>query len=616
MKNKLQLISYLLPAIATIFLSSCTQTPDNLELIPKETHLISAIDVYSLAKKGKLEEVKNLNLFKAFRKEVQNEDKATFKMLQSFTENPETSGIDFKRDVFVYYIKEEDKGYAALSTVLLSEKKFTRFFKDLGKKLHKDFELVEDGKIKLAIFKDHAYGWDSDKLLLLSALSYKNRENLDTKIKELFALKKNEQITQNKEFTKFYEKKKDINIWLSSNILDTKIAQLIKHTNGFAIENNYIFGFLDFKKDNINLHSEVLLNEENEKKMKEYKIFQNNFNPQLLTYFPQKNYIVGAASIHPENYFKFLSQGAKYQMMLPKIEQALGFPLEELFKSLKGSFLLSLFDLKKEHLSYTSWGEYFDETLATKMRNKRIDKAGDLNQEDKDALNQGQTIKLTGDNSDYSINIKNVLKKGGTAETAIAKNSRVNWYKGGWTYGKNVPKEKDAIIPQVGFAADLNSDEFIQKLIAKIPETDRIAHENYTEISFPKFSLFLGINQNVFFLTNSESQMQTFLNGGSPSDNLNNTKFASEIKKSPCYSYFNLDYDSYPEDLKNELEGDMTRKTKIILSLWKDLSDNIEIKYIDEKNAEFIYNLKKKGSNSLHTILTTVDEYYEELMTL
>ena len=102
--KSLKSIGISLLAIAVLFFSSCSSTPDSIKPIPKETNIVSVIDFYSIAKKGKLSEIADRNFYKTLKKEIRNENKKIAKILDEVVENPSMTGIDFSTDVFLCYI--------------------------------------------------------------------------------------------------------------------------------------------------------------------------------------------------------------------------------------------------------------------------------------------------------------------------------------------------------------------------------------------------------------------------------------------------------------------------------------------------------------------------------
>ena len=63
------------------------------------------------------------------------------------------------------------------------------------------------------------WGWDEDKLVLLIATNYSSRKNLEDTIETIMELDEEDQISENEEFVNFHKNKKDISLWVSSNLM-------------------------------------------------------------------------------------------------------------------------------------------------------------------------------------------------------------------------------------------------------------------------------------------------------------------------------------------------------------------------------------------------------------
>ena len=58
--KRIKLTGLVIILLATMLFSSCSSTPESMKAIPKETNLVTAIDVFSIAKKGKMYEFSDL----------------------------------------------------------------------------------------------------------------------------------------------------------------------------------------------------------------------------------------------------------------------------------------------------------------------------------------------------------------------------------------------------------------------------------------------------------------------------------------------------------------------------------------------------------------------------
>jgi len=617
--KRIKSIGIILLGISALFLSSCSSSPENLKVIPGGTNAVCVIDVYSIIKKGKLTEISELKFFKTFKKEIRSENKKVSKIIDNIIEDPTLSGIDFQTDVFVYYINEgQDEKYVCLSAEIKSEEKFAEFIENVLDKSDVEFDIEKEKNYSYTIVGGKvAIGWDRDKVILLTAENYKSRENLDLEIETLFELKEKDQITAKEEFNKFYSNKKDISVWLSTNLFEDNYAfKKIEKEIDFDITDNYISSYLNFDNDNISLKTQFSPNNEIQKMMDENNVWDNKFNSKLLSFFPKQNFATASISVNPISYYNILEQEDNFEKIQSEFEKGTGIDLKDLFEEIKGSVVYSLFGFENVEYTYTGWGYGFNENEAELLVGKyEISKAGYLSSEDKELLNQGKTIQAESYSRKYCINIKNILDNGGTIEMAIENDSKINWYVGGWDYGKYIETTNEEFLPLMGIAIDINDSKTIKKLIDKIPEDEINKRSDYYEFTvYNRYPAYFAFNESVCFITNDKKSIKAFKDGGYNTDNLGSSNISSDISNNNFYTFLNLNYDDYPKDLKKQLNANQNDKEKKMLKIWNDFSKSMEFKLVDKNSIEIIFNIKDNENNSLNTIISTIDDNYKSFI--
>lgn len=619
--KKIKSIGILLLGISILFLSSCSNSPENLKVIPEETNAVSVIDIYSIIKKGKLNEIAELKFFKTFKKEIRNENKKVSKIIDNLIEDPTMSGINFKTDIFAYYVNEaNDEKFISFSAEIKNQEKFAEFIENVLDKLEIEFDIEKDKNYSYTLIGNEAViGWDESKAVLLIAENYKSRENLDLEIETLMELKEKDQITANVEFNKFYKSKKDISIWFSTNLFkDSYEFKKIEKEIDLDITDNYISSYLNFEDNNISLLTQFTANSEIQKMMEENDVWNNSFNNQILKYFPKKHYATASISLNPMSYYNIIEQEDDFEKIQSEFERETELDLKDLFETIKGNAVYSLFGFENVEYTYMAYGYGFNENKAD-LLDKRyvISEAGYLSSEDKELLNQGKTIQCNKYSRRYCINIKNILDNGGTIETAIKNNDEINWYEGGWDYGKYVETTNEEYLPLMGLAIDINGSKIIKKLLEKIPEDEINKRSDYYEFMFDnRYPAYFAFNEDICFVTNDKKSIQAFKDGGYNSDNLGSSNISSGITNSNFYSFLNLNYDEYPKDIKKEIKNNQNDKEEKMLKIWNDFAKSVELKQVDKNSVEIIFNTKENESNSLNTIITTIDDNYKYFMSL
>ena len=617
--KKIKSIGIILLGISALFLSSCSSSPENLKVIPEGTNVVSVIDVYSIIKKGKLTEISDLKFFKTFKKEIRSENKKVSKIIDNIIEDPTLSGIDFQTDVFVYYINEaQDEKFVCLSAEIKSEEKFAEFIENVLDKSDVEFDIEKEKNYSYTILGSKvAIGWDSDKVILLKADNYKSRNSLEIEIEILFELKEEDQITAKEEFNKFYSNKKDISVWLSTNIFEENYYfKKIEKEIDFDITDNYISAYLNFDDDNISLKTQFLPNSEIQKMMDENNVWDNKFNSKLLSLFPKQNFATASISVNPISYYNILEQIDNFKEIQYVFKKETEIDLKDLFEEIKGNAIYSLFGFENVEFTYMTYGYGFNKNEAELLDKKYpISEVGYLSEEKKELLNQGKTIKCNKFSGKFCINIKNILDNGGTVETAIENDSKINWYEGGWNYGKYIKITNEEFIPLMGMAIDINNSITIKKLIDKILESEINKRSNYYEFTVDnRYPAYFAFNESICFITNDKKSIKAFNDGGYRNDNLRSSNISSDISNSNFYTFLNLNYDEYPKDIKNKMNENQNDREKKMFKIWNEFAKSMELKQVDENSIEIIFNMKDNKGNSLKTIITTIDDNYKTFM--
>ncbi|MFY0629424.1 MAG: DUF4836 family protein [Flavobacteriaceae bacterium] len=345
MKNiKKVSIGMMLFTVVALLFSSCTSTPENLSLVPKETNLVATTNMLSIAQKGQLTDLSKFSLYKGFGADIEKESK----IMGEIMKNPFMTGIDYKSDFLLYAVKNEGKGdYMCVSMELSSGDKFTSFLKDLIIESGAPMKIEEKEAYK-TISADGTFvlAWDNDKSLLIFPQGY-TRGGMNSMIEKLFSLEASDQITANKEFDDFYKNKKDLNLWMSTNFIDEvpMYSQLGAQMPSY-FKDNFISMNLGFEKNKIIMSAGLSPNSNMVKEMEKYNIYGDGFNSDLLKYFPKESFITVSGSLNPKGYFKLMSDQPQLSMVEDMFKKEMQMDMKEIVESIKGSMLFSMYDFK------------------------------------------------------------------------------------------------------------------------------------------------------------------------------------------------------------------------------------------------------------------------------
>lgn len=335
--------------MSILFLSSCSSTPENLALVPKDTKIVATTNLITIAKKGQLTDLSQFNLYKGFGEGITKESK----MMSKFMENPFVTGVSYTSDVLMFAVNTEDKGnYMCVSMELSSGDKFTSFLKDLMLEFGMPISVVKKENYKIvSVPGKFALAWDDKKSLLTIAQGYTSND-VEGTIEMLFSLTPEEQITNNKEFDSFYKDRKDINVWMSSNLMDEipGYGQLGSQIPGY-MKDNYVSMNLGFEENQIIMSAGLSPNSNMVKEMKKYNIYGDGFNSDLLKYLPKESYIAMSGSLNPKGYLKMMGDQPQFSMIEGLFKSQMGMDLNKVVESIKGSMLFSIYDFKTNEAS-------------------------------------------------------------------------------------------------------------------------------------------------------------------------------------------------------------------------------------------------------------------------
>lgn len=338
--------------------------------------------MYSIIKKGKFDEVSDLKFFKAFKKEVRNEDKRMSRVIDDIFENPKNTGIDFTKDLFLFHVNEaKDEQFFCITIDLQNETKFVDFLEDLLDKTRLPYNIEKEETYSYTILKDRvAIAWDKNKVILLNAQNIASRKYLDLQIETLFKLDSKNQILAKAEFKTFYTKKKDFSVWFSSNLYeDTYNFKRLEKELGYDISDNYVSAYLGFGTDYIDLTGTIKPNKEIEEMMMENNDSSIKFNSELLNYLPENTFANASLSINPLAYYNHMKKENDFDKMDLKFINDTGFSIKEALSSFKGNAIISLIGF--DQAEYKTYNYYYEEVIKEKTI-PVIGLAFDLNSDD------------------------------------------------------------------------------------------------------------------------------------------------------------------------------------------------------------------------------------------
>lgn len=354
----MKIVIWILILLNAILFSSCnfSGTPANLKVIPEEVNVVSALDIHSIVKKGKLSEIEGLNMFKALKREIRNESRSLARLLDDVIDEPKITGIDFKKGLLGFFVDEgEGEQFMCFSVVIANKKKFASFLDDTFDDLDIDADFEDEDTYEYVLLEeDLGIGWDNKKMVMVAAVDPRSSDYIEDEIDDLFSLDGDEQITNNEAFNAFWSAKKDISTWVSMEVFETsyefkEFSELVD----FDLFDNDISYHVNFEKDQVKFFTQVAANEDIQEFMQENEFWNQKFNTELLRFLPQDYVGLMSIAINPRAIYELLSDQSEFDEMDEDFEREFGYNMKEFFETIEGSALFSVFDYdERDYIPY------------------------------------------------------------------------------------------------------------------------------------------------------------------------------------------------------------------------------------------------------------------------
>ena len=231
-------------ALISLFLVSCSKSPEQIKFIPKDAHMVLAVDVKSIGtKSADFKDLVSLENLKKMFTEGTKEEKIR------------NSGIDFMNTAYVFGNALDEKSeYWAIILPLSDDAKYEEFVKGL----EKGFTVASEGDYKIATSekandpgKVRIIAWNKTASIILEQNQGATVSPKD-KVLSFFNLKKEESLAENdKNFAELQKKSADISLWLSFESLHKKVAAINPATAGLNLKETYLTATCTFEKGQI-----------------------------------------------------------------------------------------------------------------------------------------------------------------------------------------------------------------------------------------------------------------------------------------------------------------------------------------------------------------------------
>lgn len=348
-KNLFKIFSFI------FILSSCGKKAADV-LIPEDVAMVLHINAASLSSKLTWDEIKNSEWFKMASKEGPTND-----IQKKIMENPESSGIDLKSDMYLYMQIRANNSYVVVQGKIKDVKAFEATIKNVSDKKTEDStgEIKKEGSFSYMGDEDGCLIWTNDRFIIVgNAGDFQSSQNIfgtrkKIKItidsilkytKDLYGLKQKNSITNDKRYASLASEKGDIHFWLNSSSLikSSMPAGLDLFKAASLLEGNVTGYTVNFENGKITANTKSWFNNELGALMKKYK--PGNLNTDMLKRIQGKELsVVFAMNYPPEGLKEFLKLFGVDGMINGFIGEV-GLTIDDFVKANKGDLLFAVSD--------------------------------------------------------------------------------------------------------------------------------------------------------------------------------------------------------------------------------------------------------------------------------
>jgi hypothetical protein len=551
--------------ISIILISSCSSPSNSLNTIPKKVGFIANLNLSNLKDKSGGNKLTDLYSFKSFKKEIRKRHKDLYRIIDEVLTSSTNTGIDFNKDLFIFYLNEvKDEHYLSFVFDLDNSEKFGDFIDSEILNLQEDLEIQDGKNFKYILFnKEFGIGWDNDKAIILIPENLKSKDYIDFEMDNLFNLKEPNRITNNPSFSRFYEEKKDLNIWLNTNLLlNNERFDPIRDNLFFDLEDQSLFTYISFDNGEMKIANKLDGNGEMIQMLNELSFWNKNENKIPTQLIPKDAYANGKISINPEAVddllFEFFDDYKKFKN---DFEREMKISFSDAINSIDGNISFSLDDFEMRKIDYQTMEMVYNDKKYRKYNN-------------------------------YTDQY---------------------YYEGGYDYIEK-SGTRDEFTPLIGLTIGLKNKTVAIKFIKELPERLIENHKEYISFNIDNGKkIYTSINDKFIYLTNDEDKIRnlTMNNFEIPEKDLHNNR--EKISNSDVYFLGKLNFENYPKELKKQFRDMQNQKEVKMFKTWNDFAKNIEIIKNHPNQMEIIFKTNTPNKNSLESLIELLDVNYKIL---
>ncbi|MBT4479130.1 MAG: DUF4836 family protein [Flavobacteriales bacterium] len=506
--------------------------------------------------------------------------KADLGILEDLFEDPTISGIDYLSEVFVFHSYENaEEHYLCVSAGIQDDGNFGEFLEDISKEAGDKIKIKEEDDFNYFTEGGGGIVWDDDKFIFM--LGTTGEDDLEDHMEKLMTLEEDDRITSNDNFNTFYEKRQDLSVWISTEMIN-EFEDEIEDNFGYELrdierelgmsskdiinmyDDNIITFHINFANGEIVCSSEFIPNSELKDLNSEYNLWDLDFNEKLLKYIPDNNIAIFIQKINVDAYYKLIKKyidSDNIDRFEREMRNETGLDIDDIFNTFAGSFIANISGFGSIETTISDYGRYYNDSMY----------------------------------SDYDYYYDEYI------------------YEGGYDWGY-YEKDTTMTLPLFSVVFDMKDSYFIEEMIELGIDAGAITDGEYYSFDADGMNMFIDFNKTTFMVTNDQDAINQFNNNGYNKHLSSSNNIVDNIS----YAYLNLDADKYSHLIEESFGGRMPREVEMMMDIWDDLFESVEFKQsINESSgtfsAEFKMSFKDKDKNILQTIFNLFEDNSREI---
>jgi hypothetical protein len=349
---------------ACLFMVSCSKK-SNIQgkNIPDNAAVVVLVNGESISNKLPWNEVKQNELFKML-----SADSSMTSIAKSALENPNNTGIDSKKNMIFFMVKDSSGAYIAATGSIKDAATFKVYNTAT---MTRGIAAEKDG-VQFITDRTTSVSWTNEKFIIVfdapqinqssqfnqlllddstASQAGNNPRDVEATAASLHKLEEKNSLAKNEKFSELVSTKADVHFWMNSEALyegDATMAAMSMLNISKLYKNSYTTATVNFDNGQINIDSKSYSGKELSAIFKKYS--GANLNKDLIQRMPAKDVaVLFAMNYKPEGLKEFVKLTGMEGLVNIGTSQ-FGFNVDDFIKSHNGEILLAVTDIKVDSI--------------------------------------------------------------------------------------------------------------------------------------------------------------------------------------------------------------------------------------------------------------------------